>query len=309
MKTQKIPTLEQAFTGTLFGSATPQAGEAIVEMDPAELTEITDQPFHAYDSDKLSELAESIRENGQQQPCIVRKKDGKYIILSGRNRKRACERIGCKVKCIVRECTNAEADLILTDTNLYQRHELLPSELAHAYFLQKIAYEARGERRSTAAIADAYGKTVKSVQRYIELAKLPQELLDMIDAGRLPVMVGVEFSNMGKNDLDTLFLYLSDHQSLSVSVEQAKNLRRLSPITETELNHFFYPDEELSKISSSTTEKKDKTVISISLKTDYLKSIDNNFDYLHTPKDKIKLYVMDCLADYFKNKELTHREI
>ena len=102
MKTQKIPTLEQAFTGTLFGSATPQAGEAIVEMDPAELTEITDQPFHAYDSDKLSELAESIRENGQQQPCIVRKKDGKYIILSGRNRKRACERIGCKVKCIVR---------------------------------------------------------------------------------------------------------------------------------------------------------------------------------------------------------------
>ena len=112
MKTQQIPTLEQAFAGTLFGSGSTE--EQIIEIDPSELQEITDQPFRVYKSDKLSDLADSIRENGQQQPCIVRKKDGKYIILSGRNRKRACEMLGCKVKCIVKECSDTEADLILT---------------------------------------------------------------------------------------------------------------------------------------------------------------------------------------------------
>lgn len=72
MKTQQIPTLEQAFTGTLLGSIKPE--EQIVELDPSELQEITQQPFRVYKSDKLSDLADSIRENGQQQPCIVRKK-------------------------------------------------------------------------------------------------------------------------------------------------------------------------------------------------------------------------------------------
>lgn len=159
MKKQSLPTLEEAFTGTLYGASVN--GDQIIELEPAELQEINDQPFRAYDSDKLSQLADSICENGQQQPCIVRKLDDKYIILAGRNRKRACELAGCKVKCIVRECTDAEADLILTDTNLYQRHELLPSELAHAYKMQKKAYEARGEKKAQPPLLIVTAKQLK----------------------------------------------------------------------------------------------------------------------------------------------------
>ena len=238
MKVQTIPTLQQAYSGTLFGSAAgPQSGEAIVELSPSELEEIKDQPFHAYNSDKLSELADSILENGQQQPCIVRKKDGKYIILAGRNRKRACERIGFKVKCIVRECSDAEADLILTDTNLYQRHELLPSELASAYAMQKAAYEAKGERKSTAAIANAYGETIKTVYRYIKLNDLDKSLLPYVDEGRIPVMAGVALTNTEfPGDQQRLAEYLIKHPKLKISMKQVEDLLSL------EKEHCWYSD-------------------------------------------------------------------
>ncbi len=236
MKPQAIPTLQQALSSTLYGSGTAP-GETIVELSPSELTEITDQPFRAYDSDKLSELADSIRENGQQQPCIVRKKGGKYIILAGRNRKRACEMIGCKIQCIVRECSDAEADLILTDTNLYQRHELLPSELAHAYAMQKAAYEAKGERKSTAAIADAYGETVKTVYRYVKLNELDASLLPYVDEGRLPVMAGVMLTDLKyPHNQKRLADYLKGHDKQKVSLKQAENLLIL------EKQHDFHSD-------------------------------------------------------------------
>lgn len=293
MKTQQIPTLEQAFTGTLLGSIKPE--EQIVELDPSELQEITQQPFRVYKSDKLSDLADSIRENGQQQPCIVRKKDGQYIILSGRNRKRACEMLGCKVKCIVKECSDAEADLILTDTNLYQRHELLPSELAYAYAMQKAAYEARGERRCTAAIADSYGETVKTIQRYIKLTKLPKELLDMVDSRQLPLMVGVEISNMSESDMDTTYLFLSENPKLKLSVEQAKELRKITPLTEEKLNAFFYPNK-------TSPKKQDQPSMSISIKIDELKAINCDLEFESYSKEEVKKYIIDCLADYFNDK-------
>ncbi|WOC32912.1 ParB/RepB/Spo0J family partition protein [Caproicibacterium argilliputei] len=239
MKKQSLPTLEQAFSGTLFGSGatTLLSDIQIVEFEPSELTEITDQPFHAYGSDKLSQLADSIRENGQQQPCIVRKIDNKYIILAGRNRKRACELAGCKVKCIVRECTDAEADLILTDTNLYQRHELLPSELAHAYKMQKAAYEARGEKKSTAAIADTYGETIKTIQRYIKLADLNRNLLAFVDSGRIPVMAGVMLTDTTyPGNQQRLADYLINNPSQKVSLKQAEGLMKLETL------HNWYSD-------------------------------------------------------------------
>lgn len=235
MKKQFLPTLEEAFTGTLYG--TSPNGDQIQEIDPSELIEITDQPFHAYESDKLSQLADSIRENGQQQPCIVRKKEGQYIVLAGRNRKRACELAGCKVKCIVRECTDAEADLILTDTNLYQRHELLPSELALAYKMQKAAYEARGEKKSTAAIADTYGETIKTIQRYIKLADLNKDLLAFVDSGRIPVMGGVMLTDtIYANNQQLLANYLQSNSNQKVSLKQAEGLLAL------EQAHNWYND-------------------------------------------------------------------
>lgn len=235
MKKQSLPTLEQAFSGTLYGSAIP--GDQIVELEPAELQVIDDQPFRAYTLEQLQQLADSIRKNGQQQPCIVRKKDDKYIVLAGRNRKRACELAGCNAKCIVRECSDADADLILTETNLYQRHELLPSELARGYAMQKAAYEAKGERKSTAAIAEQTGDTVKTIQRYIKISTLCDGLLALVDAGRVPVTAAVLFADVQFSDnQQQLADYLNNHTSTKVSYKQAEDLMTLEKL------HNWYSD-------------------------------------------------------------------
>lgn len=306
---QEIPTLQEALSGTMYGSMKPDE-KRIVMLDPSELTEIEDQPFHPYPPERLQELAEDIKANGQINPCTIRKKDGHYIILAGRNRKKACELAGMKVACVIVECDDPTANLILVNSNLNQRQELLPSEKAFAYKLQKESYEAKGQKKTAAAVAEQNSENVKMIQRYIKLTNLSKELLDMVDAERLPVMVGVELSNMTSDDMDAVSLYLSQHLNLPVSVEQAKELRLLSPITTASLDHFFNPDEDDSEKATDSKSKADKknkaTVTSVSLKVSDLENIDSSiYDYEHASKDEIKEHVLDCLGSYFEKNVST----
>jgi ParB family chromosome partitioning protein len=301
---QSIPSLEEALDGTLYGSFKPDE-KRIVMLDSSELTEIEDQPFRPYSPGRLRELAEDIKANGQINPCTIRKKDGQYIILAGRNRKRACEIAGLKVACVIIECDDPTASLLLVNSNLNQRQELLPSEKAFAYKLQKESYEAKGQKKTAAAVAEQNSENVKMIQRYIKLTNLSKKLLDMVDTERLPVMVGVELSNMTSDDMDTISCYLSQHPNLPISVDQSKGLRSLCPITETKLNCFFYPEEtriESTADSKQKTDKKNKAaVISVSLKVSALEDIDSSiFDYEHASKDEIKEHVFDCLGSYFE---------
>ncbi|HEX3037970.1 MAG TPA: ParB N-terminal domain-containing protein [Oscillospiraceae bacterium] len=227
IQAQKLPSLEEAYAGTLFGATTPinPDEKKVVMVDPSELIEIEDQPFHPYPPYRLAELAEDIKENGQINPCTVRQLDGKKFILAGRNRKKACELAGLKVACIFIECDDATANLILVNSNLNQRQKLLPSELAFAYKLQKESYEAKGQKKSTAAVAEENNENVKKIQRYIKLTDLLPELFKMVDDDQLPVMVGYELSYLSLSNMESLFSYLSDNPKQDVSVFQAKELR------------------------------------------------------------------------------------
>ena len=298
--TQKIPSLEEALSQTLYGSVKPD-DKRVIMLDPSELIEIEDQPFHPYPPEKLSELAEDIKANGQISPCTVRKKDGKYIILAGRNRKKACELAGFKVACIVIECDDPTANLILVNSNLNQRQELLSSEKAFAYKLQKESYEAKGQKKTSAAVAEQNSENVKMIQRYIKLTSLTKDLLEMVDSGRLPLMVGVELSNITHNDMDTVSLYLLDHVNLPVSVEQAKAIRRLSPITETELQRVFYPDEFGSPKpdSKGSTDKEKNKVSYVSLKVEDLKCLSCDFDFDNAKNSEIRDFIFESLENYF----------
>lgn len=223
MERQTIPTLEQAYSGTLYGAVSNK--NQICMISPDDLIEIDDQPFLPYSREKLKDLSDSIQNNGQQEPCIVRKmENGDLIILSGRNRKRACELIGCKVKCVVITCSDAEANLILTDTNLYQRHELLPSELAKAYRMQKEAYEAKGERKSTAAIAERTGESRMTIQRYIKLSEMQGGLLNLIDTGRIPISAGFKLADQPKKKQEELSRFLGTHPNIKVNLHAANQL-------------------------------------------------------------------------------------
>ena len=301
---QKIPTLQEALSGTMYGSTNPDE-KRIVMLDPSELIEIEDQPFRPYPPEQLQELADDIKANGQINPCTIRKRDSQYIVLAGRNRKRACEMAGLKVACIIVECDDPTANLILVNSNLNQRQELLPSEKAFAFKLQKESYEAKGQKKTAAAVAEQNSENVKMIQRYIKLTNLTKDLLDMVDDGRLPVMVGVELSNMTTDDMSIISAYLREHQNLPVSVEQAKDIRFLPLLTPTELDHFFYSDQLDSVNNAESKAKSDKKnqapITSVSIKVSALEGMDNSiFDYEHAAKDEIREHVLDCLDSYFE---------
>lgn len=300
---QALPSLEQAMSGTLFGNI-KQDSNQIVMLNPDELIEIEDQPFRPYSPEKLEELAEDIKENGQISPCTVRKKDGKYIILAGRNRKKACQIAGVKVSCIIIECDDPTANLVLVNSNLNQRQELLPSEKAFAYKLQKESYEAKGQHKTAAAVAEQNSENVKMIQRYIRLTKLTKELLEMVDEDMLPVTVCVELSYLDRQDMQIIFSYLSDHPQIGISVEQAKTIRKLSPLTITELDHLFFPSEPEEISNNDQPEKKDAQKFnvpsSVSIKITELKNIGFDFDFEQASKMEIREFILDSLTDYFQ---------
>lgn len=255
---QKLPSLEEAFNGTLFGNAniTKPDDKKVVMVEPSDLIEIEDQPFHPYTTERLTELAEDIKENGQINPCTVRLKDGLKIILAGRNRKKACEIAGVKVACLFIECDDATGNLILVNSNLNQRQELLPSEKAFAYKLQKESYEAKGQRKSIAAVAEQNSENVKMIQRYIKLTDLNKPLMDMVDDQRIPVTVGVEMSYFKPHNMKSVSSYLQNSPEQKVSIQQVQELRGWDSekdFNDSWLNDFFH-----DRIKKVTEEHKKK---------------------------------------------------
>ena len=113
------------------------------------------QPFKMYSDFKMNELVESIRENGLLSRIIVSPAaDGKYRIIAGHNRVEACRRAGfTAVPSIVKNVDENRAKLIMADTNLCQRTELLPSERAFAYKAQQEALSQFFEKMYQAAAA------------------------------------------------------------------------------------------------------------------------------------------------------------
>lgn len=313
---QEIPTLEQALSGTLFGSAevAPKDSKRVLKFDPKALVEIEDQPFRLYSPAKLQELADDIKLNGQISPCIVRKKDGKNIVLAGRNRKRACELAGIKVDCIIIECDDATANLIMVNSNMLQRLELLPSEKAFGYKLQKESYEAKGQRKSTAAVAEYNSENVKLVQRYIKLTDLNRDLMDMVDEGRLPVTVGVELSYLHYNNMEAVSSYLTCNPELTISVLQAQELHRFDNELDFDsawLDRLFGNSEQLegeSDESEKASPKPKSKKASVSIKLKDLEQIPCWFNFDEAETNEIREFIINSLTQYFSGKTITGSE-
>ena len=154
-------------------------------------------PYKVKDDESMDQLVESIRERGVITPVIVRpKEDGRYELVSGHRRKRACELLGTEtIRCEIRHLTIEEATVMMVDSNL-QRPHILPSELAFAYKMRLEAMKKQGQRRdltsdpvgqklkgkySVELMAENSSDSKTQIQRYIRLTNLIPELLDMVD--------------------------------------------------------------------------------------------------------------------------------
>jgi ParB family chromosome partitioning protein len=151
------------------------------------------QPRREFDSEKLGELAESIREHGLVQPILVRPKgDGRYEIVAGERRWRAAQLAGLtKVPALVREFTEQESMEIALIENL-QREDLNPLEEAEAYRLLLDQFGLTQEE-----LARRLGKSRPQISNTLRLLQLSAPVQGLVQSGQLSmghakVLLGVE---------------------------------------------------------------------------------------------------------------------
>ena len=186
--------------------ATRSEKEEIVYLDLSDLHPFKDHPFGVRDDAEMKSLVESVRNGGVNQPALVRpREDGGYEIIAGHRRQMASQLAGYRnMPCIVRNMTDDEAILAMTDDNLRQRETILPSEKAMSLKMQYEAIKHQGARGGSAeagklsleSVGQRNGMSVKTVQRYIWLNDLVPELKQTMDDGKLSFTPAVEISRV-----------------------------------------------------------------------------------------------------------------
>ena len=213
----------------LFGSPETLADSGQIQEIPlSELYDFKNHPFKILDDEKMQETVESIKCSGVLIPGIARpRKGGGYEIIAGHRRKHACELAGfTTMPMMIRECSDDEATLIMVDTNI-QREDIFPSEKARAYAMKYEAMKHQGKKSpksSLNAVGEKAGESGKTVQRYIWLARLSDDLLDMVDKKRIGLVQGIDLSFLTEQEQkwvqDTLM-----ETGASVSTEQSAKLK------------------------------------------------------------------------------------
>ena len=188
----------------------------IYDIPLSEIDDFPDHPFKVKDDEDMLQLVESVRERGIITPITLRRKeDGRYEIVSGHRRKRACEIAGlATIPAEIKELSRDEAIILMVESNL-QRSVILPSEKAFSYKMRLEAMKRQGqrtdltsrpvgdkldERRSGEILGETVGESERQVQRYIRLTELVPELLQLVDDGKIALRPAVELSYL--NDIE-----------------------------------------------------------------------------------------------------------
>ena len=214
----------------------------IVDIPIEMIDDFPDHPFKVRMDEDMQQLVESIKERGLIHPVILRKKeDGRYEIVSGHRRKKACEIAGLTmIKAEVREMTRDEAIIMMVESNL-QRSVILPSEKAFSYKMRLEAMKRQGQRadltsapvgpksngRSNDELAKQVGDSHTQIQRYIRLTELQPEILGLVDEGKIGLRPAVELSYLSRHEQDML-VEAMEYADCTPSHAQAIRLRAFS---------------------------------------------------------------------------------
>lgn len=207
------------------------------------LTEIDDFPNHPYQvrmDEDMDQLVQSVKERGVITPITLRQKeDGRYEIVSGHRRKKACELAGLDtVKAEIKELTRDEAIILMVESN-YQRSTILPSEKAFAYKMRLEALKRQGMRtdltstpvvsklRSNEELGEINGESREQVRRYIRLTELVPEIRDLVDDGKIALRPAVELSYLSSDEQHCLAEQIKYFES-TPSHAQAIKMREFS---------------------------------------------------------------------------------
>ena len=275
-----------------------------------QIDDFPDHPFKVKLDEDMDQLVQSIKDRGIITPVTLRQKeDGRYEIVSGHRRKKACELAGmATVKAEIRDLTRDEAIILMVESNL-QRSTILPSEKAFSYKMRLEAMKRQSGRpsknnlrpvgtnltgtRSDAELASESSDSSRQIHRYIRLTNLVPDLLDMVDEGKIALRPAVELSYLTEQEQTDLVETIA-YEDATPSLAQAIKMRAFSK--EGRLN--------ADVILSIMCEKKPNQTEKISFRTDRLKQyLPKNI----TPK-QTEEYVLKALEYYHRYQERNKKQ-
>ena len=213
----------------------------IREIPIAEIDEFPDHPFKVLMDEDMEQLVDSIKRSGVMTPATVRlKEDGRYELISGHRRKKACELAGLEtLKCEVKELTRDEAIIVMVESNL-QRTTILPSEKAFAYKMRLEAMNRQGQRSDLTSVpvaqksenktsreklGELVGESQDQIRRFIRLTELVPEILQMVDDRQIAFRPAVEISYLTEEQQYTL-LEAMEYNDATPSLAQAIKMKK-----------------------------------------------------------------------------------
>ena len=278
----------------------------IYDIPLSEIDDFPNHPFHVRNDEDMDQLVESIKERGIITPVMLRKKeDGRYEMVSGHRRKRACELAGMEtIKAEIRDLSRDDAILLMVDSNL-QRTTILPSEKAFAYKMRLDAMRHQGKRTDLTSVPVAQkstsreelgklvGESQDQVRRYIRLTNLIPGLLELVDEGRIALRPAVEISYLTTSEQKDLMEAI-EYEDATPSLAQAIKMREFSANGRLDENVI------LSILSEQKPNQREK----ISFQADRLRK------YIPSsiPTKDTESYVLRALEHYQKVWEKTHQK-
>lgn len=273
----------------------------IYDIPLSEIDDFPDHPFQVRMDEDMEQLVESVKERGIITPITLRQKeDGRYELVSGHRRKKACELAGFEtIKAEIRELSRDEAIILMVESNL-QRSVILPSEKAFSYKMRLEAMKRQAGRPSKENsgpvvqnfsrdnLGDSAGESGRQISRYIRLTELIPSILEMVDEGRIAFRPAVEISYLLKDEQEELYKAMS-FADATPSLAQAIKMKEFSK------NGKLTPE----VIESIMGEEKPNQREKFSFRADRLRK----FIPASVPYSKTEEYVLKALEHYHRYQE------
>ncbi len=230
MSKTKVPSVSLSGMDDLFG-ITGNINE-VKEIPLDQCKNFKKHPFKVLDDEDMEKLIDSIKVNGRVLEPILLRPAGveSYEIISGHRRCAAAKKCGFStIPAIVREYTDDEATVMMVDSNL-RRENLSYSEKAWAYRMKYDVLKHQGKAAgslSADVLADGSNESAKTIQRLIRLTYLMPKMLNLVDAGNIPFLAGVDLSYLSQEEQKMVYTVMSMKEPIGIDGKSAQILKKM----------------------------------------------------------------------------------
>lgn len=261
----------------------------------------SNQPRKYFDNEKMSELKDSIKSSGLIQPITVRKiSNGKYEIVAGERRYRACRELGMENISAIEISVGDARGYELSVLENIQREDLNPIEEAESYLMLMEVYGYTQEK-----LSEKLGKTRSSLSNKMRILKLPGSVKEMVKKGE--ISYGHARTLLSLSDQKKIESAAKEIIDKGYSVRETE--KRVKVLMNKEKFSDVLPDDKQDRkkeagnnsLNSENFHETDKINITDNQETDFSEKKDSLHIESHEEKDSEKLFLEDKLREFFES--------